>query len=305
MPNPDRPNRPTTPPERDPALREQLDALREEVEFALRKQRESAEADTESVPSEQQLQNLSERLQSALRREFGSEQRVGAPSPKPRAEAPSTRDTIPAFQERKTERREPTFESLARTMFLRERESFAIEAGSRHTRFNFNESKTVEALVFLASRWPGITPFFVAKVLFFADRDHLRAYGRPVTGDVYIAMADGPVPSHVYDMVKGNLDFFGDPEAVSSAVRVDRNERYPRLYAERDPNLNLLSETDVAALESSIAFCRERSFRDLSNLTHQEVAWIEAAANGEMNPELLVPEEMREEVRESAAYAVL
>ena len=180
-----------------------------------------------------------------------------------------------------------------------------LNTTSTHVRFNFNESKTIEALVFIATRWPGITPFFLAKVLFFADRDHLRSYCRPVTGDVYIAMADGPVPSHVYDMVKGNLDFFGDPEAVTSAVRVDRNERYPRFYAEKDPNLDLLSETDVVALENSIAFCRGRSFRDLSNLTHQELAWIEAPANGEMNPELLVPEDMREEVREAAAYAVL
>ena len=41
-------------------------------------------------------------------------------------------------------------------------------------RFNFNEAKTVEAVVFIARRWPepGITPFYLAKVLFFADRNH-------------------------------------------------------------------------------------------------------------------------------------
>ena len=76
-------------------------------------------------------------------------------------------------------------------------------------RFQFNESKAVEALVFIAKRWPGITPFYLSKVLFFADRDHLRMYGRPILGDSYIAMDNGPVPSRVYDIVKGNLDFFG------------------------------------------------------------------------------------------------
>jgi hypothetical protein len=35
------------------------------------------------------------------------------------------------------------------------------------------------------------------------------------------------------------------------------------------------------------------------------VAWSEAPANGEMDLEKLVPEDMREEVRESAAYTVL
>jgi uncharacterized phage-associated protein len=172
-------------------------------------------------------------------------------------------------------------------------------------RFNFNETKTVEAIAFIAQRWPGITPFFLAKVLFFADRDHLRLYGRPVTGDIYIAMADGPVPSHVYDMVKANLDFFGAPDVIVAAISVDRNAQYPRVYARRDPDLDVLSETDIAALDASITFCRGKSFNELSSITHQEPAWSEAPANGVMDLERLVPEDMREEVRESAAYAVL
>jgi hypothetical protein len=63
----------------------------------------------------------------------------------------------------------------------------------------------------------------------------------------------------------------------------------------------LLSETDVAALDTAIQFCRRKSFGELSSLTHQEPAWARAQRNAEMDPELLVPEEMREEVREAAA----
>jgi len=174
------------------------------------------------------------------------------------------------------------------------------------TRFNFNETKTVEALVLIASRWPRITPFFLAKVLFFADRNHLRAYGRPVTGDAYIAMEAGPVPSGVYDMVKGNLDFFGDPDAIVGAIEVPRgNRHYPVIVAKREPKLDLLSETDIKAIEDAIQFCRGKSFQALSSLTHQEPAWLMAPLNGVMDPELLVPDEMREEVREAAAYTVL
>lgn len=172
-------------------------------------------------------------------------------------------------------------------------------------RFSFNESKTVEAVVFIAQCWSGITPFFLSKVLFFADRDHLRQYGRPVTGDSYVAMASGPVPSRVYDMLKGNLDYFGDPGAIVKAIRVDHNERWARIYADREPDLDLLSETDIELLKAAVEFCHGKSFAELSELTHQEPAWAQAPANGEMNPELLVPEEMREEVREAAAYAVL
>lgn len=172
-------------------------------------------------------------------------------------------------------------------------------------RFQFNESKAVEALIFIAQRWPGITPFFLSKVLFFADRDHLREFGRPVLGDMYMAMNNGPVPSRVYDIIKGNLDFFGDPAAIKAALRVDRNAQYPQLFHQREPDTDQFSETDVAALEQSIAFCRGKSFSDLSNLTHQEEAWFSASRDAEMDLELLVPEDMRDEVREVAAYAVL
>jgi uncharacterized phage-associated protein len=172
-------------------------------------------------------------------------------------------------------------------------------------RFGFNEAKVVEVVAMVARDWPGITPFYLAKVLFFADRDHLRAYGRPVTGDRYIAMASGPVPSRVYDIVKGNLDYFGNPAAIAEAIRVDRNEHWARVYANRGPDLDLLSETDIAAVKAAIEFCHDKSASALSELTHQEPAWAQAPANGEINPELLVAENMREEVREAAAYAVL
>jgi uncharacterized phage-associated protein len=171
--------------------------------------------------------------------------------------------------------------------------------------FNFNETKTVEVLAYVAKQWSGITPFFISKVLFFADRDHLCAYGRPVTGDTYIAMPAGPVPSRVYDIVKDNLDLFGDPKAIVDAVRIDHNEKTARIYSRRDPNLDMLSETDTAVLDQSIRFCRDRSISDLSRITHQEAAWTEAPINGVMDLELLVPEDMREEIREVAAYTLL
>src|SRR5947209_299446 len=71
-------------------------------------------------------------------------------------------------------------------------------------RFGFNERKAIETLAYIAKRWPDITPFFASKVLFFAEKQHLNAYGRPIVADTFIAMPWGPVPSTVYDFVKGN-----------------------------------------------------------------------------------------------------
>lgn len=40
------------------------------------------------------------------------------------------------------------------------------------------------------------------KILYFADQEHIKIYGRPITGDKYIAMKYGPVPSFLYDILK-------------------------------------------------------------------------------------------------------
>jgi hypothetical protein len=184
--------------------------------------------------------------------------------------------------------------------------SYTLMTGCIMVRFKFDESKTLEAIVYVATYWRGLTPFYLSKILFFADRNHLRAYGRPVTGDVYIAMVDGPVPSRAYDIVKGNLDLFGDPLAIELALSIEQSHgRYHIICAKRKPNTDLFSEADVAALDAAIKFCHGKSFGELSSLTHQEPACYQAPINTEMDPELLVPEDMREEVRETAAYAVL
>jgi uncharacterized phage-associated protein len=182
--------------------------------------------------------------------------------------------------------------------------------GASMLRFQFDEKKGVEALAHLASEWPGVTAFFAAKVLYFAEKAHINRYGRPIVADTFIAMPNGPVPSTLYDFIKGQLDNAGDPEAVSAALSVSHGP-YPRLAALRSADKEVLSPSDIECLDEAIAFCRARNFKTLSNLTHQERAWREAPANGAMDYEAMIDadnpsrDEIIEEAREFAAYGVL
>lgn len=175
-------------------------------------------------------------------------------------------------------------------------------------RFQFDERKGVEALTYIAGRWPGVTAFFAAKVLFFAEKKHLNRYSRPIVGDTFIAMPNGPVPSTIYDFIKGRLDQAGDPEAVISALVIESSP-YPRVTARRPYDADALSESDIECLDEAIAFCKGRRFGELSGLTHQERAWIDAPANGPMDYEAMIEGDDRdlivEEAREFAAYGVL
>jgi uncharacterized phage-associated protein len=175
-------------------------------------------------------------------------------------------------------------------------------------RFAFDEKKALEALVFVANEWPGVTAFYAAKVVFFADKEHMNKYGRPVFGDRYIAMDNGPVPSAIYDWFKGNLDRMGDPNGIASSIELNRDGRYVTAKASREPAMEFLSPSDVVAIRNAIAFCRQHSVGELSRISHDEPAWQRTELNAEMDPALMIEgdhrEEMIEVAKEFAAYGV-
>jgi uncharacterized phage-associated protein len=177
-------------------------------------------------------------------------------------------------------------------------------------RFQFDEKKGVESLTYVASRWPAITAFFASKVLFFAEKYHLNRYARPIVADTFIAMPNGPVPSTLYDFIKGRLDNAGDPEAITAALSIS-GDQYLRITARRPADMNALSPSDAECLDEAIDFCRKRGFGTLSNLTHQERAWREAPVNGPMAYEAMIDDDnpardtILEDARDFAAYGVL
>lgn len=160
-------------------------------------------------------------------------------------------------------------------------------------RFRVNQEKVVEALAWLAVKQPGITPYYVAKILYFADKAHLNRYGRPVLGDRYIAMEHGPVPSLAYDLIKH--DDFQAPgllDLVSDAFDIDRTRRYPRLLPKmgRQARLGCFSRTDIECLEFAFDTYAHMPWNQLWDLSHAEAAWQDAGANDEMKFDLMIDE---------------
>ena len=150
-------------------------------------------------------------------------------------------------------------------------------------KFAFNEQKAVAALAFVASETPGQTPFFVSKILFYADKKHVNRYGRPILGDNYVKMEDGPVPSTV-------KNYFDEKwERVPKPVEFDRvltikKRWYRHLYVgQHYADMDLLSESDKRCLLEAIEFCKGKSKDKLSELTHLERAWLRAPDNRYMD----------------------
>ena len=160
-------------------------------------------------------------------------------------------------------------------------------------RFKPNPQKIIEAITWIAQRLPGSSRYIVLKTLFYADKYHLQRYGRPVTGDTYIKMPYGPVPSFAYDIIKRN-DFL--PLEILKAAdaafdNVPNSGKYPPIEAKRPPDMEWFSGTDIECLEGAAVHCSGKDFDMLKGATHEEAAWLAASMNGEMDFALFVDDD--------------
>jgi len=65
------------------------------------------------------------------------------------------------------------------------------------------KAEATQALNFFALRSGGqVNKLKALKLVYFADRYHLRRFGRPITGDEYLAMPFGPVASGAKDLTE-------------------------------------------------------------------------------------------------------
>lgn len=139
----------------------------------------------------------------------------------------------------------------------------------------FDKIKTLNALLYVANRVSRKDFHKIFKVIYFADRQHLAEWGRPITGDTYIAMEAGPVPSRLYDMLKivRGDSYMPDIEGLSRFFQVE-NWMYLRPLVDAD--LNKLSPNEQQALDNSIAQYSSLSYDEIKEKSH-DVAWRSTA----------------------------
>jgi uncharacterized phage-associated protein len=177
--------------------------------------------------------------------------------------------------------------------------------------FKMNWAKGLEAVHYLAFIHPGISPFYVAKIFYFADKAHMVDWARPIYGDFYVAMKNGPVPSNVYNLIKRD-QFLEDDIIQEFDRRIKRQDR--QLHSKIDFNAVALSRSDMEYLKESENLYGHMSFPMLRDLVHRELAWKEAwekrlSSAPPMNMDSMIGddvenrEQLIEEIASKAAFA--
>jgi uncharacterized phage-associated protein len=142
-----------------------------------------------------------------------------------------------------------------------------------HNPLPFNHKKATQALNYLAYKAGGrINKMKAVKLVFLADRYHLRKYGRLVTNDNYVAMKLGPVPSRVLDIAESDIYLSEDyKDYASNYIKALDGGRQVESIGSVDESF--FSESDIEALEFS--WNNFSSYRrwDLSDFTHNYPEW--------------------------------
>jgi uncharacterized phage-associated protein len=134
--------------------------------------------------------------------------------------------------------------------------------------------KVTQALNFFAQKKDGkINKMKAIKLIYLADRLHLRKYGRPVVGDIYWAMKLGPVGSRAKDVA----ELAAIPQgflAYAKKYIKPVDEKKQTLSSLKPVDLDVFSKTDVECLQAVYAEFSDKDQFELAEITHKFPEWL-------------------------------
>jgi uncharacterized phage-associated protein len=134
--------------------------------------------------------------------------------------------------------------------------------------------KIIQALTYIAYQQPGhkINSMKAYKLLWLADRYHLRQYGRTITGDTFFALPHGVVPSDAKNVVE------------HQATHIPTDEKYRDKYIKRlgkysfqaitEPDVMLFSDSDQEVLDKILQVYGALDQYELEKLSHKFPEWL-------------------------------
>lgn len=154
--------------------------------------------------------------------------------------------------------------------------------------FKFDKNKAITAILYITKELNGVDLHKISKILFYADQKHLTKYGRPIIGDNYIAMPNGPVPSEIYNSINAvryNNCFSPDILELNKYITVNGYN----IEAKEKPDIDEFSDSDIECLNKSIKENKDLNFDQLTEKSHGE-AYLSATLNGKINLEEIAKE---------------
>jgi len=136
--------------------------------------------------------------------------------------------------------------------------------------------KIVQAVAYLASKSGegGLNRLHAFKLLFLADRDHLRRCGSSITGDSYHAMKYGPVPVSAERLIKAKRAPMAEREYADKYLNQVAVGRTSTMIHCKSFDEDQLSKQDIESLD--LAWNVYLKNPDIVEYTHAFPEWKRA-----------------------------
>ncbi len=134
--------------------------------------------------------------------------------------------------------------------------------------------KATQAINFFIRKSPDekLDKLKLIKLVYLADRYHIRKYGRPVVGDMYVAMKLGPVASTVKDITEESSFLEVETKSYAREYIIPSSENL--VFSHKETDMKVFSKSDIEALEFSCSNFMNIDSLKLSDFTHDFPEWL-------------------------------
>jgi len=133
------------------------------------------------------------------------------------------------------------------------------------------EKKKVQTVNYITELLGGVADKIqLMKLIWLADRLHLRIYGRPVTDNTYFAMKHGPVPSETKSLIEKPTPY------VLEYLNIEKDDenREVILRSKKATDKFYLSESDIEILNKIISEFGSLNKWKLRDISHEFPEWL-------------------------------
>lgn len=139
---------------------------------------------------------------------------------------------------------------------------------------DIKDQKLVQVLAYLANKSEAnsINKLKAIKLVWAADRYHMRKYGRLVSGDDYYALKYGPVASQLKNIAEED-SFLPESYVKYSKQYIHPDAEKLNIKASKSADNDFLSKTDVEALDFAWDNFSQYDGFELADLSHKYPEW--------------------------------
>lgn len=165
---------------------------------------------------------------------------------------------------------------------------------AQRIKFPIRPEKIVETMLYLTHKGIELSQYKTVKLLYLADREHFRRFGRPISFDRYVAMDYGPVASVARKIFQGEsvrgINLGDLPFEINKIGKYFFIEN-----PKKDIQRSLFSKSDLLVLDEIVEQYGRSEFGELYKLTHKHFAYTRAWDNRNTNADPMFFEDFLDE----------